>query len=538
MAADYCFINGSVVTINDNDDIAQAVAVKGNRIIYVGSNEGVKDFIDNKTNVINLEGKSVTPGFIDCHVHPILAGFFGGAIIDITYPKCTSNKQMLEIIHEAACITPKGQWIKVWGYDQNKYSEHVHPTIEQLDAAAPEHPVQCMRICGHLGVYNTPALAKGGIYTAEDAKKFPENQLVVKDGKLTGMAKDNTNFYLWSLIDYTEEEKKDALMRSHDRLIKTGVTSIHIPGENTDWGYPLIRQYINDGKFKIRAYGFQGKITPESFKEAVGNGWVTGAGDEHFRYGACKIMLDGGTSGPSCATRKPYSHDSKLPGILNWNQDYVNNIIKTVHDGGCQMTAHAVGDKAVEMMLDGYEYAFRNNPGTKRRHRIEHCALTDEGLVKRIKELGIIPVSNPHFLVINASDYHKYYGERAEHMFDMRAYLDAGIKAVIGCDAPTGGMEVMKGIDAAVNRTDRGTGEVVGKDAAISMLEAIRCYTLNGAYASFEENIKGSIEVGKLADLVVLSENILEYPKEKVQDINILMTMIDGKTEYINDIWR
>lgn len=530
--ATYVFKNGKVITVNDNDDIVEAVAINENKIVYVGENEGADKFISPDTKVIDLNGRALTPGFIDCHMHPILAGFFGGAIIDVTYPLCRSNAEMFDIIREAAKTTPKGQWIKVWGYDQNKYLEHTHPTIDELDAVAPDNPVQCMRICGHLGVYNTLALELGGIKSIEDAKRFPENQIVIKDGKLTGLTKDNTNFYLWNLITYTDEERWDALMKFQDRLLKTGVTSIHIPGENSDDGYVMTRQAIKDGKFKIRSYGFNGSITEEKLQTVIEKKRVTGVGDEKFKFGPCKIMLDGGTSGPSCATREPYSHDATLPGILNWDQEYVDNIIKKVHDAGCQMTAHAVGDKAVEMMLNGYEKALKANLRKNHRHRIEHCALTDAGLVKRIKELGIIPVSNEQFLVINASDYHKYYGERACHMFDLRAYLDAGIKAVIGCDAPTGGVEVMKGLDAAVNRTDRKTGEVVGKNAAVTMLEAIRCYTINGAYASFEEDIKGSIEVGKLADFALLSEDILSYPQDKVQDIQIDMTMIDGEVVY------
>lgn len=208
--ATYVFKNGKVITVNDNDDIVEAVAINGNKIVYVGENEGADKFISPDTKVIDLNGRALTPGFIDCHMHPILAGFFGGAIIDVTYPLCRSNAEMFDIIREAAKTTPKGQWIKVWGYDQNKYLEHTHPTIDELDAVAPDNPVQCMRICGHLGVYNTLALELGGIKSIEDAKRFPENQIVIKDGKLTGLTKDNTNFYLWNLITYTDEERWDA----------------------------------------------------------------------------------------------------------------------------------------------------------------------------------------------------------------------------------------------------------------------------------------------------------------------------------------
>ena len=176
---------------------------------------------------------------------------------------------------------------------QNKYKEKEHPTIEALDAVAPEHPVQCMRICGHLGVYNTKAFELANITGPEDAKRFSDHQLVVKDGKLTGMAKDNTNFYLWSLIQYTEEEKWDALMRSHSKLLKNGITSIHIPGETSDVGYPMIRRAVKNKDFLVRCYGFNGRFDPDTITSIVENNWVTGVGDTRFRFGACKIMLDG-----------------------------------------------------------------------------------------------------------------------------------------------------------------------------------------------------------------------------------------------------
>lgn len=532
MYATLVIMNGPIITIDDEDRIVDAVACVGNTIRYVGSMEDVKGYIGPDTRVIDLKGRAMTPGFIDCHMHPILAGFFGGAIIDVTYPKCTSNKQMLEIIAERARTTPKGQWIKVWGYDQNKYEEGEHPTIDMLDAAAPEHPVQCMRICGHLGVYNRMALHLGGIDGPEDAKKFPANQVVVKDGKLTGMAKDNTNFFLWSLIRYTEDEKWDALMRSHERLLKTGITSIHIPGEVSDPGYPMVRQAIRDRKFLVRCYGMNGRMTDEKLEEFIQKGEVTGAGDEHFRYGAFKFMLDGGTSGPSCATRKPYTHDPSLPGILNWNQDYVDNMLDLINRNHLQGTAHSVGDKAVEMMLNGYEKALASCPRKDPRHRIEHCALTDEDLIARMKKLNIIPVSNTHFLVINGSDYKKYYGDRVNYMFALRSYLDAGLRPVIGCDAPTGDVEVMVGLDGAINRVSRNTGEVIGEQQRVTLMEALRCFTINGAYASFEENRKGSIEVGKLADFAVLSEDILNYPIDNIRDIWIDYTIIDGEIVY------
>lgn len=536
---DIAFKNGKVITVNDKDELAEAVGIKKNKIVFVGSNEDLEKIVDEKTKIIDLKGRALTPGFIDCHFHPILYGFMNGAIIDITYPKCKSIAEIKEVIKNAAAQTPEGGWIKLWGYDQNKLEEKRHVNLDDLDEVAPKHPVQCMRACGHIGVYNTLGLAAGGINTPEDAKKFGKDEVVVENGKLNGMTKDLTNFFLWSKVEYTEEEMWTALKRSNGLLLESGVTSIHDPGECDGPSYSIMYKASKSGAFKPRQFMMLHSIFGKPFslqdnERFIENGFHTGLGDEKFRIGTCKFMIDGGTSGPSCATRQPYSHDPSLPGILAWEREETAKYIEYINDHDCQATAHAVGDLAIEYMVEGYEKALAKHPRKpeEHRHRIEHCAITDDDLVNRMAKLGIIPVSNTHFMTINGSDYCKYYGERIEHFFAMRSYLDAGIKAVIGCDAPTAKQEVTRGLDGAVNRIDRKTGKVCGASQKISMLEAIRCYTLNGAYASFEDDIKGSIEVGKLADLVVFNEDILEIDPVNIVNSKIDYTMIDGEICY------
>jgi len=535
--ADYAFINGRVVTVNENDDYAENVAVKGNKIVYVGNKSGLDKIIDEKTKVIDLKGRALTPGFIDSHFHPILYGFFAGTIIDITYANAKSIAEIQKLIKAEVAKKKKGEWIKLWGYDQNKLVEKRHVNIADLDAVAPDNPVQCMRICGHIGVYNTLGLAAGGIREPADAKKFASNEVVVENGKLTGMTKDSTNFFLWSKVAYTDEEMWAALKRSNDLLLKAGVTSIHDPGEFDGQSFGIMQMACRNGEFKPRVYAMLHSVfgKPFSMKDCdhfLALGLHSGLGDEKFKLGTLKIMIDGGTSGPSCATRAPYSHDPNLPGIIAWNQAEVDAVIERVNDADCQMTAHAVGDLAVEMMIHGYELALAKHPRVDHRHRIEHCGITDEALIHRMAALNIIPVSNPGFMTINGSDYHRYYGERIDYMFAARSYLDAGLRPVIGSDAPTCDESVMRGLDGTINRIDRKTGELVGPKQKISMREAVRLYTINGAYASFEDDIKGSIEVGKLADLVILSEDIMTYPQEKIMDIQVDMTMIDGKIVY------
>lgn len=537
---DVAFKNGNVVTVNPQNDIAEAVGIKRNKIVFVGSSADIDKFIDEKkTRLIDLKGRTLAPGFIDCHFHPILYGFMGNAIIDVKYPKVKSIAEMLELIKKAAEETPEGRWIKLWGYDQNKYAEGRHPTLDDLDAAAPNHPVQCMRICGHLGVYNKLALAAGGIRTPADAGKFGKDEVEVADGRLTGKTYDLTNFYLWSKVAYTEEEMWTAIRQSNDLLLRSGITSIHDPGETGKAGYSIMYKAAKNGAFKPRQYMMLHSIFGRSFsaldnERFIENGFHTGLGDEKFRIGSCKFMIDGGTSGPSCATREPYSHAPSLPGILAWEREEVWDYIKYINDHDNQSTAHAVGDLAVEFMVEGYEKALAGRPRKpeEHRHRIEHCAIVDQELVDRIAKLGVIAVTNPHFMTINGSDYKRYYGERINYFFALRSFIDAGARPAFGSDAPTAPQEVTRGLDGAVNRVDRRTGEVCGPEQRISLLEAIRCYTINGAYASFEEDIKGSVEVGKLADIAVFDRDIINYPVGRIMDAQIDMTMINGEIVY------
>src|SRR5659263_220640 len=538
---DVAFINGSVVTINEKDEIAEAVGIKDNKIVFVGLTEDLKKNIDHETKVIDLEGKSLVPGFIDSHFHPILKGFFGddedASIINTSHANCPSIEDILNLVRKAAKKRGPGAWISMMGYDQNSILEKRHITLKELDLAAPDNPVQCMRNCGHICIYNSKALETIGIFNADDAKKYPHNEIVVENGQLTGMLKDHTHFLVWSKVVYTEEQQVRAAMKSNDMLLKNGITSVHDAGEFLALSYKIMQKLCKERKFKPREYMMIHDVYGKHFaieenEHLFALGLMTGIGNEYFRLGSSKFMIDGGTSGPSCATREPYSHDPEMPGILGWKREEVREYIRKINDADCQATAHAVGDLAIEFMVEGYEYAFLTNPRLEARHRIEHCTIVDQDLIERMAKLNICPSINPGFIAWNGSNYINYYGERMKYFSALRSMIDAGLMVSIGSDSPSGPLDPISVLDASVNRIDRVTNEQTDKKQVISLLEAIRLYTINGAYSSYEENIKGSIEVGKLADLVILSTDALKLQNENIRDLKVEMTMIDGIIEY------
>ncbi len=458
-------------------------------------------------------------------------------MINASNEHCKSIADILAVIEKAAKKRPPGTWISMMGYDQNRIKEKRHITLEELDEAAPDHPVQCMRTCGHICVYNSLALASIGVYGPSDALRYPKNEIVVKNGALTGLVKDHTHFLLWSKVRYPEAAQIEAAIRSNDILLANGITSIHDPGEFDASSFRIMQTLCRERRFKPREYMmlhsvFGKPVSKLAVDRFLALGLMTGIGDSYFRVGSCKIMIDGGTSGPSCATREPYDHDKEMPGILGWEREEVAAYIRKIHDAGCQATAHAVGDLAVEFMIEAYEKATEENPREDARHRIEHCSIVDPELIERIAMQKLCPSMNPGFIAWNGANYINYFGKRMQYFNALRSMIDRGILASIGSDGPSGPTGFAEILDACVNRIDRTCDTAVDPKQCISLLEALRLYTINGAYASFEEKSKGSIEAGKLADLVILSEDVTKVEKERIKELSVDLTMIDGIIEY------
>lgn len=538
--ADYALKNGKVVTVNEKDDILEAVAVKGNKIVYAGDNAGLEKIIDANTKVIDLKGRTLMPGIIDSHYHPILNGLLepklDAAMIDTRYAYCKSVAEILDMIRQAVKLKKAGQWVSMMGYEPLLLKEQRHPTFEELDAAAPDNPVHCMHGGGHICMYNSKALAYLGVFGPEDAKKYPEGEVDVVDGKLTGLVRGTTHFWLWGQVEYTEEAQIRAAMNSHKQLLEAGITSIHDGGECGPSSYHAMQKLCRNNTFKVRSYMMIHSIFGKPYSLEQNAHWMelglmSGLGDEHFKIGSCKFMIDGGSGGPSCATREPYSHDPKLKSERGWEREEVAEYIKKINDAECQATAHAIGDMAVEFMVEGYEKAFETNPRPDLRHRIEHCSLTDQNLIDRMAKMNICPSVNAGLVAALGANYEKFYGERCKYFGALRSMLDAGIMCSLHSDAPSGPYG-LKAIDGAVNRYDRNKHVQCDRTQAVSVLEAIRCSTINAAYAAFEENTKGSIEIGKLADMIVLSDDILGIDQMNIYNVYVNLTMIDGKVEY------
>lgn len=528
---DLVFLNGQVITVNEQNDIAEAVAVKENRIVAAGTNQQVKQWIGDQTKIIDLQGKSLLPGFIDSHLH--LTGYGTNRLgVNCKESNIQSLNDIFIELKKNAAKTPKGKWVRAWGFNEAKIEEQRYPTRWELDEISTGHPIMISRTCGHISVVNSKALemANIGKHTPD-----PEGGKFVRDeqGVPTGVLFENAHMSLFQMAEFTEEELRKGMTLASNDFIAAGITSIHDAGGYGPDNLRVMQQAVKAGDVKVRIYAMVCALnhSEEFVAKMIQAGIITGLGDERFKIGPAKVFTDGSSSGPTIATRDPYTSNKDNYGIMYFTQEELNQVLGNAHENGFQITAHAQGDRAIEMVLNCIEESLKKHPRTDHRHRIEHAGITMPDLLKRMKDLGVVPIPNPPFFYEFGDGYVKNYGERVNHMYPVRDFIDNGIIAAGSSDCPVTDYSPLFGIHVAVNRKS-GSGQVIGGNQRFNVLEAIKLYTWNGAYASFEEQIKGSIEVGKLADLVVLNERILDVSEDKIKDIQVQMTLIGGEMVY------
>ncbi len=531
MLADKAFLNGQVVTVDAEDTVAEAVAVKGNRILAVGTNREVKELVGESTEVFDLGGKSLLPGIIDSHMHITL---YGANKLGVSCKEAhvNSTADVLEDLRKKAAETPAGRWVRAWGFNDQKVSEKCYLTRQELDEVSTEHPIMVVRTCGHISMANGRALEMVGI---DEGTPDPEGGRIERDenGTPTGVLVETAHMSAFEIAAFDEEELREALTAASEDLVAAGITSVHDAGGYGADNLRIMQQAVRSDEVKVRIYAMVCALnrSQEFVEQFLQSGIITGLGDERFKIGPAKVFTDGSSSGPTVATREPYTSDPNDYGILYYTQKELNDVLGRAHEKGFQITAHAQGDRAIEMVINCIETALRKHPREDHRHRIEHSGITIPDLLERIERLGIIPIPNPAFFYEFGDGYLVNYGDRVDHMFPARSFLDAGVQAAAGSDSPVTNYDPLLGIHVAVNRKSQ-SGKDTGPGQRVTVPEAIRMFTINGARASFEEDLKGSIEPGKLADLVVLSDRILSVPEDKIKDLEVEQTMIGGEVVF------
>lgn len=529
--ADTVFLNGQVVTVDTENRIMEAVAVKGNQILAVGTTEEIKRLIHADTKIVDLQGKSLLPGFIDSHLHITIYGT-NKLGVDCKARGIQSVSELLETLREQALKTPPGEWVRACGFDENLMLEKRYPTLAELDEISTNHPIIVMRMCAHHSVVNSCAME---IAQYDRDTPDPQGGRIDRDesGAMTGLLVETAHMKMFELAAFNDAEYKKGLRMASKDFVAAGITSVHDAGGYGPENYRAMQKAVQEGDVKVRIYAIICSLNQsEDFvRKMIDAGLVTGTGDNRFRIGPAKVFTDGASIAPTMAMREPFTSKPEDYGILYYEQDELNTILGEAHAKGFQITAHAQGDRAIEMLLNCFEAALEAHPRENHRHRIEHAGVSAPDLLRRMARLGVVPIPNPAFIYDHGDSYVKNIGERVGHMFPARDQFDHQIIAAGASDSPVTDFNPLIGIHAAVNRQSK-SGQAVGDNQRVSVMEAIRMFTWNGAYASFEEGIKGSIEPGKLADLVILDGNILNTPVERIKERKVAMTMIDGELVY------
>jgi predicted amidohydrolase YtcJ len=522
--ADTVLLNGKLVTLDAAGTIAQAVAVRGDRILAVGTNEAVLEHASSATERIDLEGKTVVPGLADNHYHSI----GGGPGVDLS--RTRTLQQVLDAIAARARETPEGEVVVTNSdWHEGQLAEQRLPYRDDLDRATTLRPVVVVR-GGHEYILNSPALAKFGI--AENAVSPPGGSVGrYPDGRLNGELVDTAKKLVTLPVprELSEEERLQALVDEYRRLNSVGLTSIRYAGVSPAF-YRDLEALEKTGKLSLRVSALLRVADPAALDSL---GIAPDAGDDWVRVAGIKLGVDGGFEGGLMREpyEEPWGRKGTFRGLQTVPTDTYTDLVRTLNQKGWRVATHAVGDAAIDLVLDAYEKANQDRSITDRRFAIEHGFIPREDQFPRMKALGLYVTAQDH-LYLAAPSLVKYWGaERAKWMTPLRAYLDAGIPVSLGTDTPVVPYPPLWVLYHFVTRDTISAG-VMGEDQKVSREEALRAMTQGGAALTFEESSKGTLERGKLADLVVLDEDILTCAPEHIRDMGIALTMVGGRVVF------
>ena len=555
--ADLIIVNGKVITVDPNDSIVEAVACKSEKIIAVGSNEKVKAYAGKHTKVVDLEGKTMTPGFVDTHVH-FSSGGRRVRYVDLRYVR--SMDALIEAIKKKAETFPKGRWIQGYGYNESKLTEKRFPNRYDLDKASTDHPISITRQGGHDGIrVNSLALELAGI--SKDTPDPEPPSFIHRDpetGEPLGNLREEGALPVQKLIAQepilTKEEMKQGLKDTVQLFLAWGITSIQEPGAPMDF-LPLYQELLREGEHKIRnSYLISAPTLGKAYErneryriaveKSVEVGLQSGFGNNYLKFAGIKLGHDGSMSAGNCAVYEPYLNypEPDNYGVIHGysNEEMENGealkdyapLVIMLHKAGMRCGIGAIGDRGIDFFLDAIEEAYKEDPRPDVRHSLEHCSLPTMKALERMKKMDVTSSTSVGFGWELGDQHRSFMGmERMKRYMPMKTFKEMGIVASGNADWSVCSANPMEGIHVCVNRTSE-TNQDLSQSQAISVLDAIRVYTWNGAYITHEEDLKGSIEPGKLADFAVLDRDILTCDPAEIHEIKTIMTFFDGKLEY------
>ncbi len=535
-AADIVFKNGNVYTVDPKTPRAQAIAVNKDRIVFVGSDADAQKFVGPKTRVVDLKGSTVLPGFADAHQHLSGVGF---REMTLNLEGTTSLEDFLAKVKARVEQAKPGEWVTGRGWIETHWKPPVFPTRWDLDKVAPNNPVILGRADGHGSVANTAALNLGGI---DKNTPNPFGGEISKDkqsGEPNGMLLDAAQGLVRRRIPpTTPAEAERAVVLGVKRNIELGWTQIQDAGGSYN-DVEVFKKLYGEGKIKLRIYKAVHGPGPSATR-LLNDGPTIGAFDNRFTFRTIKVVSDGALGSRGAALLGPYSDASDTSGFLTVKAEDLRPMLIEALRKGIQVETHAIGDRANRFILDEYESAFKAVPASERkvadpRWRVEHAQIVNPADIPRFAKLGIIPSMQPSHAIGDLHFAPSRVGiPRLAGSYAWETFIKSGVVIAGGSDAPVERGEPMIEFYAAVARKDQKgfSGEGWHPEEAVSRADALKMFTLWPAYAAFEEKLRGSIEVGKLADLTILSADIMTIPAPEILKTRCVMTVINGEIVY------
>jgi predicted amidohydrolase YtcJ len=540
--ADLVIYGGTIYTVEEINPVVEAVAVTGDRIVYAGSRNGLSKFQGEQTRVIDLQGKVMTPGFIEGHGHIMGLGYNE---LHLDLMAVTSYEELVEKVREAAAKAQPGQWIVGRGWHQDKWTKRPDKMIKGfqthhlLSAASPNNPVFLRHASGHAGFANARAMQIAGVNqlsVEKLSKDLGEGGEIIRDtlGNPTGIFNERAQGLIARHIpDNTDESNEQALQLAIDACLRNGITGFHDAGASRE-NIELFKKFRQDGKLNTRLYvmltGFDSDLIYEWFRkgpEIDPNGWLT--------IRAIKLNCDGALGSRGAWLLEPYSDRPDFSGMPTLSMDTVLKISRAALKYGFQVCSHAIGDRANKEILDRYESAFNENPAqaNDHRYRIEHAQHLQPSDIPRFGKLGVIPAMQAIHLSSDRPWAIDRLGEKRikEGAYMWQSLLKSGARIVNGTDVPVEPINPVASFFASVTRQTL-QGQPEGgyePEEKMTREQALKSYTLDAAYGAFEESSKGSIKAGKLADFTIFSQDIMTVPDDQLLKTQIEMTIVGGK---------
>ncbi len=527
-AADLIITNAKIWTVDKSRPTAQAVAVLGDRIIAVGSNADIAVLRGHDTKVIDLGGKLLLPGFNDAHVHFVSGGL---QLESVQLNDVTSKEEFVRRIGEQAKKTPKGEWIQGGDWDETKWSPPSLPTKELIDSVTPDNPVFVSRYDGHSALANSAALRLAGITSKTPD---PPGGIIVRDaqGNPTGDLKDAATDIVFKVIPpLSHEQRLRAVGQALAYAASLGVTSV----QNMDPDYADIAAYaelLQSGELTTRIYAAP---LIDQVEDQVKIGIRHAFGGPFLRIGAVKAFADGSLGSRTAYFFEPFSDEPGNHGLLGEEMQplsLMRDRMMKADAAGLQICTHAIGDQAISIILDLYTELVKAHGEMDRRLRIEHAQHMAAKDFDRFAQLGVIASVQPYHAIDDGRWAESYIGhDRASRTYAFRTFLNHGVHLAFGTDWDVAPLNPMLTIYAAVTRATLDGKNPKGwfPEQKLTVAEAVEAYTMGSAYAEFQEKEKGSITPGKLADMVVLGDDIFSSDPTKIRDVKVLKTIVGGK---------